>query len=140
MPFEKGRSGNPAVKKPGTRHKATLAAEALLAGESEALTRKAVEMALDGDTTALCLCLERIYPPRRDHPAQVSLPEINKTEDIMQSMSKVIEAVSSGDITPTEASTLAKVLGEQAKAIEVQDHESRIAKLENERRENENTR
>ena len=139
MPFKKGQSGNPAGKKPGTRHKATQAAEALLAGESEALTRKAVEMALAGDTTALRLCLERIYPPRRDHPIQVSLPEINRPEDIVQSMSKVIEVVSEGLITPTEASTLAKVLGEQAKAIEVQDHEARIAKLENERRENGNT-
>ena len=40
--------------------KATVAAEALLDGEAEALTRKAVEMALAGDTVALRLCLERI--------------------------------------------------------------------------------
>ena len=47
-PFEKGRSGNPRGRRRGSRNKATLAAEALLAGESEALTRKAVEMALAG--------------------------------------------------------------------------------------------
>ena len=52
-PFEKGRSGNPAGRRPGSRNKATLAAAALLAGESEALTRKAVELALAGDPTAL---------------------------------------------------------------------------------------
>ncbi len=39
----------------GARHKATVAAEALLDGEAEALTRKAVEMALAGDGTALRL-------------------------------------------------------------------------------------
>ena len=44
-PFEKGRSGNPGGRRRGSRNKATLAAAALLAGESEALTRKAVEMA-----------------------------------------------------------------------------------------------
>ena len=140
MPFKKGQSGNPQGRPSGSRHKATLAIEALLAGESEALTRKAVAMALDGDTTAMRLCLERICPPRRDHPIQVSLPEINKPEDIVQSMSKVIEAVSEGLIAPVEASTLAKVLGEQAKAIEVQDHENRIAALENERNKNGNTK
>jgi len=48
-PFEKGRSGNPGGWRRGSRNKVTLAAAALLAGESEALTRKAVEMALGGD-------------------------------------------------------------------------------------------
>jgi Family of unknown function (DUF5681) len=38
--FQKGQSGNPTGKKPGTRHKATIIAETLLDGESEALTRK----------------------------------------------------------------------------------------------------
>jgi len=41
-PFEKGRSGNPGGRRRGSRTKATLAAAALLAGESEALTRKAI--------------------------------------------------------------------------------------------------
>jgi hypothetical protein len=39
--------------KPGTRHKATRAALALLSGEVDKLTRKAVELALAGDVTAL---------------------------------------------------------------------------------------
>ena len=42
--FQKGRSGNPAGRRIGSRNKTTLAAAALLAGESEALTRKAVEL------------------------------------------------------------------------------------------------
>ena len=57
-PFEKGRSGNPAGRRTGSRNKATLAAAALLAGESEALIRKAVELALAGDPTAMRLCIE----------------------------------------------------------------------------------
>jgi hypothetical protein len=36
----------------GVRHAATLAAEALLDGEAEALTRKAIEVALGGDAGA----------------------------------------------------------------------------------------
>ena len=65
-PLEKGRSGNPAGRRPGSRNKATLAAAALLAGESEALTRKAVELALAGDPTAMRLCIERLLPPSRE--------------------------------------------------------------------------
>lgn len=37
-----------------------------LDGEAEALTRKAVELALEGDTTALRICMERICPPARE--------------------------------------------------------------------------
>ena len=76
--FQPGVSGNPASRPKGAKNKSTLAAEALLDGEAEALTRKAVEMALGGDTVALRLCLERLMPPRRDRPVAVPLPQINE--------------------------------------------------------------
>src|SRR6266446_6002842 len=50
-PFEKGQSGNPAGRRVGCRNMTTIAAS-LLAGEAQALTRKAVELALLGDPTA----------------------------------------------------------------------------------------
>src|SRR6516225_7230100 len=73
-PFARGRSGNPSGRRPGSRNKATLAAAALLDGEFEALTRKAVELALAGDPTALRLCLERLLPPRRERAVTFRLP------------------------------------------------------------------
>ena len=48
-PFEKGGSGNPLGRRVDCRNKTTVAAAALLAGEAEALTRRAVELALVGD-------------------------------------------------------------------------------------------
>lgn len=45
--FRRGKSGNPAGRPRGARNRATLAAEALLEGEAEALTRKAIELAVD---------------------------------------------------------------------------------------------
>src|SRR5215831_3861814 len=74
--FQKGQSGNPRGRPAGSRNNATLACEALLEGQAEALTQKAVEMALSGDTVALKLCLERIYPPRKDRPVTFALPPI----------------------------------------------------------------
>ena len=41
------------LRRHGARNSATLAAEALLDGEAEALTRKAIELALGGDSFAL---------------------------------------------------------------------------------------
>ena len=57
--FKPGQSGNPKGRTKGSRNQMTLAMEALLDGESEALTRKAIELALGGDITALRLCLDR---------------------------------------------------------------------------------
>src|SRR5687768_12762239 len=58
------RPGNPGRPR-GCRNRATLAALALLEGEAEALTRKAVELALAGDTVALRLVLDRLLPKAR---------------------------------------------------------------------------
>jgi hypothetical protein len=59
-PREPGRSGNPAGRPKGVRHHITVLAEHLLEGEAEGLVRKAIELALGGDVTALRMCLDRI--------------------------------------------------------------------------------
>jgi hypothetical protein len=61
-PFEKGRLGNPLGRWVSCRNKTTIAAAVFLAGEAEALFRKAVKLVLVGDPTALRLCIERILP------------------------------------------------------------------------------
>src|SRR5207249_119162 len=50
--FARGRSGNPAGRPRGCRDHINRAARLLLTGEGEALTRKAVELALAGDPRA----------------------------------------------------------------------------------------
>ena len=117
-PFEKGRSGNPAGRRPGSRNKATLAAAALLAGESEALTRTAVDLALAGDPTAMRLCIERILPPCRERAVNFTLPPIESTDDISAAMQAVTAALARGDITPGEAATIAAVVETFAQAID----------------------
>ena len=57
-PFEKGQSGNPAGAAARDGKRATQAMQLLLDGEARALTRKAVEPALEGNTMALRMCLE----------------------------------------------------------------------------------
>jgi hypothetical protein len=117
-PFEKGRSGNPAGRRPGSRNKATLAAAALLAGESEALTRTAVELALAGDPTAMRLCIERLLPPCRERTVKFTLPPIESVSDISAAMRAVTAALARGNITPGEAATIAGVVETFARAIE----------------------
>jgi hypothetical protein len=128
--FKPGQSGNPYGRPHGSRNKATLALEALLDGEGEAITRKAIEKALEGDTAALRLCLERIYPPRKSRPIALALPKIETPDDISKAQGTVIGAMAIGDITPEEASVIAGVLEAKRRSIETCELEARMVALE----------
>ena len=117
-PFTKGQSGNPAGKPAGARHRATLAAEALLDGEAEALTRKAIDLALSGDPIALRLCLDRILPPRRERPLRFALPELRSAEDAGSALAAILAAVASGNTCLAEAGELAKLVDAFIRAAE----------------------
>jgi hypothetical protein len=121
--------GNPG-KPRGARHKATQVALALLDGEAGALTRKAVEMALAGDTTALRLCLERIAPPRRDAPVQFTLPRMETARDAARAAGAVLEAVAAGELTPTEGAHLMALVERYRRTLETTELEARVAALE----------
>ena len=129
-PWKPGQSGNPDGRPKGSRNKATVAALELLGGESEALTRKAVELALAGDTTALRLCLERIAPPRKDAPVLFSLPEMKNAGDALTAINHIVQAVSNGELTPGEATSMTGLIETFRKSAETEDLERRIARLE----------
>ena len=132
--FKPGQSGNPSGRPAGSRHKTTLAIEALLEGEAEKLTRKAIEMALAGDTVALRLVLDRIAPPRRDRPVAFALPTLEKAADVVAANAALVEAVAAGDLTPAEAAELSKVLDGYTRAVEAADIQERLARLEAQQR------
>jgi hypothetical protein len=72
-PFPKGRSGNPQGRPKGSLNQTTRAAQVILDGEAEVLTRKVVDLAQGGNVVALRLCLERLLPQRKDRPITFSL-------------------------------------------------------------------
>ena len=128
--FQKGQSGNPRGRPAGSRNNATLACEALLEGQAEALTQKAVEMALAGDVTALKLCIERICPVRRDRPVRFNLPAVTSARDAADISAAVMAAVSNGDITLSEASEIGKLIDSYVKAYQVAELDDRTARVE----------
>ena len=125
-PFEQGNPGRPK----GARHRITRAAEALLDGETEALTRKAIDMALAGDGMALRLCLERILPPRKERPVDIALPTLTGAKNAVAASAALLAAVCGGEIAPGEATAIGKLLELHLRAVEAHDLEIRLAALE----------
>lgn len=115
---------------PGARNKTTRAVEALLEGEHEALTRKAIEKALEGDMTAMRLCLDRIAPPRKDAPITFELPVIRSAADTVVASSALLDSVAGGFVTPDEAGRVMALLTAHKSLVETGDLEQRIAALE----------
>src|SRR5262252_2108326 len=125
-PFQPGNPGRP----PGARHKATLAAEALLDGEAEGLTRKCVEAALGGDMGALRICMDRILPPRKDRPVSFKLPALKSAEDAAAAMVAITEAVAAGELTLAEAETASALVERFVRTLEAGEFEKRLRALE----------
>ncbi len=128
--FVKGQSGNPAGKPRGCRNHASRTAETLLDGGAEALTRKAMELALDGDPTALRLCFDRIIAPRRARPVQLDLPPIVDAADIASAMAAITAAVAEGAITPAEGAEIGMIVETYLRALEASDFDRRLKALE----------
>ena len=124
--FGPGNAGKPK----GSRHKTTLAIEALLEGQSEALTQAAIDKALEGDVTALRLCLDRIAPPRKDAPISFDLPDIETAQDAASAARAILKAVAAGEVTPLEAATVMAVVEQFRRTLETTEIEERLAALE----------
>jgi hypothetical protein len=137
MPFEKGESGNPAGRPRGARNRATLLMQNLLADDAEAIGRKAIEMAIAGDLAAIRLCMDRLAPVRKDEPVAFELPPIEKPADIVAATASIVAAVAAGELTPSQAAEVSKVIDVHVRALENKGFDERLTKLENQRRQNE---
>jgi uncharacterized protein DUF5681 len=130
-PFERGKpSPNPNGRPRGSRNRTTLAAEALLDGEAEALTRKAIEQALQGDPAAMRICMERILPPRRERLLMFDLPQLNSAEDGPRETSAILSAIAAGQITLSEAVELSRLVDSCLRALEAKEFDDRLKLLE----------
>ncbi len=128
--FQTGQSGNPQGRPRGSRNRSTLAAEALLDGEAEVLTRKVIELAKDGDRTALRLCFDRLLPVRRSRPVIFDLPDTSTPEGILAAHDAVLAAVATGEVTPEEAQIICGLIDTRRRAIDTYELERRMSALE----------
>ena len=127
--FKKGQSGNPKGKPKGAKHKVTQAAMVLLDGEAEALTRKAIELALDGDVTALRLCLDRIAPSLKSTAPLINI-DIEQPESLTDTAKAFVDAAANGEIPPDIAAQLVSAVASVARVEEMENVKLRLETLE----------
>jgi Family of unknown function (DUF5681) len=128
--WQPGVSGNLAGRPPGARSRATVAAETLLDGEAEAVARKAIDLAKAGEMAAIRLVMDRICPARKDRPIRFALPRLEQPSDALAAAAAIVEAVATGDLTPSEAAELSRVVSAYAATLEAADFDARLRKLE----------
>lgn len=128
--FKTGQSGNPAGKPKGTRSKSTQLLEALLQENAKEITETVIAQARGGNLLAARIILERLIPPARERPINVELPDVESTAGVAAAQNAILQAVATGDILPSEASTLSAIVESRRRSLETQELADRIEKLE----------
>jgi hypothetical protein len=130
MTFQKGESGNPAGRPRGARNKSTVLLQNLLESDAEAIVGKAIELAKQGDIAALRMCMDRVAPARRSDSVALELPALGKAADVVTASADLVAAVAAGDLAPSEAGGLARVIEVYLRALATAGFEERLARLE----------
>ncbi len=125
----KGTSGNPDGRPVGSRHRASLAAEALVQERASELVNAAITGALGGIATLLRALLDRILP-RREAAVAFELPDMQTAGDAVAGLAMLVGAVGTGELGPSEAAGLGGLLKAWAEAREAAELEARILELE----------
>jgi hypothetical protein len=130
MKFQPGRSGNPAGKVRGTKHRVTILAERLMADDAQDVVRTVIAAAKGGDMSACKLVLDRIAPIRRGAPIKFTLPELATASDLPAAIAIITKQVANGTLSLEEGSMVAGMLEARRKALETAELGERIARIE----------
>lgn len=120
-PFPKGKSGNPAGRPAGARHKTTMLAEKLMQDDAANIVNAVLTSARDGDMTAAKI----ICPVRKGAPVRFNLPAIETVADVVQAVGAVAQEMAAGELN-----AIAGVLEIKRRAIETTEFEARLRCVE----------
>jgi hypothetical protein len=114
----------------GSRNQAMEASQSLFGEYSETLTRKCILLGIQGDRTALHLCMERVLPPCRSTPVHFEMPAVRTLADLPAATNAVMQATAAGEITPTEGQQMMDLLEGTRRNFETVDVEKRLRDVE----------
>ena len=116
-----GHSGNPGGRPKGARNKKTRFEELLEDWDPQDIASKVVELAKEGDIRMLKLCMDRLFPVERHRRVSFEMPDIDTAEKLPDATAALLNAVAEGELSPAEATELAKLVGIHICAIEATD-------------------
>jgi len=127
--FKPGQSGNPAGRKKGSRNHITKLLAAL-EKDLPQLIAAVKARALEGDTAALRLLLERLIPTKKSESSLVVIENIDSAKTLTEKSTLIMDAIANGRIPPDVGSSLISALGNTAKIMEIDDLQKRVEALE----------
>ncbi|MCZ6818531.1 MAG: DUF5681 domain-containing protein, partial [Calditrichaeota bacterium] len=111
MPFQKGQSGNPAGRPKGAREKRLK----WMMSHERALQERVVKDALKGNSRAMQICADRLWPKIR--PEALPVRVTTASSDLASQGAAIITAALSGKLTPDVLRDLLSALADQARLV-----------------------
>ena len=125
--FIDGQSGNPSGRPKGVKDKRILFADMLDVHKSQLFDR-GLELALEGNEQMLRLFLDRLLPAKpKDNCLKYAVDLQGKASD---KCSEVLDAISNGNITPSEGNSLLSSILMQMKVGEMDELRERIFEID----------
>ena len=118
--FIKGNPGGPGRP----RRVLKAAAEALderIAGKAGDLFEMAFKQAAEGNSTALKMLIDRVWPVGRSRPLDAAMPEAATVVDTLAASTTVANAVLAGELSAQEGAAIARLLKAHRKVVERHD-------------------
>ena len=128
-PFQPGNKlgrGRPS----GSRNKKTVLIEELLADNSEPLLRKALQLALKGNTQMLRLLLDPVLRRPKDAPVTIGPLPMGTPEELLQSQARVMQELASGKLSLNQVEQIFQMLENARKLMETHDLDQRLRAME----------
>jgi hypothetical protein len=114
----------------GSRNKVARVCQDTLDSYAEPLTKKCLFLALQGNPTAMRLCMERLTPARRQRTLQFKMPPVKTIADVATAAESVVNGVARGQLTPGEGQAFSAMLEGRRRVIETEELDQRIRALE----------
>jgi hypothetical protein len=108
----------------GSRNKSTALAMETLDTHAPSLMRKCISMAMQGDPTAMRLCIERIVPVRKDYPMAMGTIPVATADDLKNAWETLLKKVTKGEMTITEAKGISKLLEGRSAIVQSEGNRS----------------
>lgn len=129
--WQRGQSGNPQGRPPGRSNQSHGALLNVVREGAEAVVRRVLREAANGDMRAAKLILDRALPRRVCRPVpSFELPTITSLQDASLALGAIVAATVRGELTIEEASGLVQLVEGFRRMIETTELEVRVAEVE----------